>query len=168
MKIIIFGATGKLGSECLKQTVEAGHDVTALVRSSSKLPANLREKIKFIEGDGLNAKDVAQSIKKDAEAVLFAIGVVKQSPENLCTDVTRNILNAMVNSNTRRLIFCSGGSTLVDDDQITFGARFVEKFSSTFMPLKHNDKEHQYQLLEQSDVEWIGIRPLQMRKSYSV
>jgi putative NADH-flavin reductase len=33
------------------------------------------------------------------------------------------------------------------------------------MPLRHNDKEHQYQFLKQHpEVDWIGVRPLQMRK----
>ena len=42
MKITLFGATGKLGRECLAQCVEAGHAVTVLVRSPDKLPRALR------------------------------------------------------------------------------------------------------------------------------
>jgi len=165
MKITIFGATGELGSECLRQSSEAGHEVTVLVRSASKLPADLSKKITVVEGDGLNARDVERALDHGAEAILFTVGVDKHSPENLCTDVTRHILNVMVKSNIRRLIWCGGGSTFVEEDQITLGARVVRKIAQIFMPLKHHDKEHQYQLLkEHSEVEWIGVRPLQMRK----
>lgn len=165
MKITIFGATGSLGSECLAQALDAGHEVTVLVRSASKLPADSRKRIRVVEGDGLNAGDVDRAIGDDTDAILFAIGVNKHSPEDLCTDVTRHILKAMINSNVRRLVWCGGGSTLVEEDRVTFGAKIVKNIARIFMPLRHNDKEHQYQLLKQHpEVDWIGVRPLQMRK----
>ncbi|MBW2162798.1 MAG: NAD(P)H-binding protein [Deltaproteobacteria bacterium] len=158
MKITIFGATGALGSECLTQALDAGHEVTVLVRSASKLPDDSRKRIEVVEGDGLHAADVEQALGEGTEAVLFAIGVDKHSPEDLCTDVTRHILRAMVNSNVRRLVWCGGGSTLVEEDQVTFGARIVQMFAQIFMSLKHRDKEHQYELLQQHpEVEWIGV-----------
>jgi putative NADH-flavin reductase len=41
----------------------------------------------------------------------------------------------------------------------------VEKIAQTFMSLRHYDKEHQYQLLKQHpEIDWVGVRPLQMRK----
>jgi putative NADH-flavin reductase len=80
-------------------------------------------------------------------------------------NVTRHILAAMPRLGVRRLVWCGGGGTPVEDDRRTFGSRFVEWFSSTFMGLRHRDKVHQLELLEQNlAVEWIGIRPLQMRR----
>ncbi|MGI9284316.1 MAG: NAD(P)-dependent oxidoreductase [Pseudomonadales bacterium] len=165
MKITIFGATGALGSECLKQALDAGHEITVLVRSASKLPSDLRSQITVVEGNGLNADDVRRSIDAGTEAILFAIGVDKHSAEDLCTDITRHILNVMASVNIRRFIWCGGGSTFVEEDQITFGARIVEKIAQIFMSLRHDDKEHQYQLLKlHPEVDWLGVRPLQMRK----
>ena len=165
MKITIFGATGALGSECLTQALDAGHEVTVLVRSASKLPAHSTQRIRVIEGDGLNAGDVEQALTGGTEAILFAIGVDTHSPQDLCTDVTRHILSAMVGSNIHRLVWCGGGSTIVEEDRVTFGAKLVEKIAQTFMSLRHYDKEHQYQLLQQHpEIDWVGVRPLQMRK----
>ena len=59
MKITLFGATGSLGSECLRQAVLAGHDVTVLVRSAAKLPADLRDRISVVEGDAERRRRVA-------------------------------------------------------------------------------------------------------------
>ncbi len=165
MRIAILGATGSLGSECLRQALDAGHEVTVLVRSASKLPSGLAEKTTVVEGDALDATDVERALADGIEAILFAIGVDKHSPEDLCTDVTRHILKVMAKGNLRRLVWCGGGSTLVEEDQITLGARFVKKFSEIFLSLRHFDKEHQYQLLRQHpNIDWIGVRPLQMRK----
>lgn len=168
MKIAIFGATGALGAECLAQCVSAGHEVTALVRSPDKLPDNLRDRITVVEGDGLVAVDVERALGGGVEAVLFAVGVVKGSPEDLCTDVTRNILAAMPDLGVRRFVWCGGGSTLVEDDTIGFGAKFVEMFSRYLMAQKHRDKQHQIELLNaHREIEWIGVRPLQMKSGPS-
>jgi putative NADH-flavin reductase len=165
MNVTLFGATGSLGSECLLQLLGAGHTVTVLARTPSKLPSDLRDRIRVIPGDGLRSNDVAEALPPGTDAVLFAVGIDRRSPEDLCTDVTRNILASMRSVGTRRLIWCGGGATFVEDDVITFGAKFVEAFSRTLMGLRHRDKVHQLELLNQNrDIDWIGIRPLQMKK----
>jgi len=163
MRITLFGATGALGGECLQQCLDARHEVTVVARTPEKLNGSMRAQITVIEGDALAASVVDRALE-GAEAVLFAIGVDKGSPEDLCTDITRHILTSMQKHGTRRLVWCGGGSTIVADDDVTFGARFVEFFANTFMGLRHRDKAHQLELLEQNrDLDWIGIRPLQMR-----
>ncbi|MGI9431509.1 MAG: NAD(P)-dependent oxidoreductase [Myxococcota bacterium] len=163
MRITLFGATGALGSECLRQCLDARHEVTVVARTPDKLDRSLRAQIQVIEGDALDAVVVDRALE-GAEVALFAIGIDKSSPENLCTDITRHILASMRKHGTRRLVWCGGGSTIVAADEVTFGARFVEFFANTFMGLRHRDKAHQLELLEQNrDLEWIGIRPLQMR-----
>jgi putative NADH-flavin reductase len=164
MKITLFGATGAVGGECLRQALDAGHDITVLVRSAAKLPADLRCRICVVEGDALCADDVWRVISGDTEAILFAIGVDKRSMPNLCTDISRHILDALLDEPAVRFIWCGGGSTFVEDDRITLGGYFVRKFAAVFMSLRHQDKEHQYALLKQyPSVSWFGVRPLQMR-----
>ncbi|MEH6582240.1 MAG: NAD(P)H-binding protein [Halioglobus sp.] len=173
MNITIFGSTGAVGRECLTQSLAAGHSVKVLVRNADKLPSALRADIVVLEGDALNASDVASAVE-GADAVLFAIGVDKHSPENLCTDVTRLILERLRETgrdkpqgsscDACRFIWCGGGSTFVEEDKITFGAKFVRFFASTFMGLRHRDKEMQWQLLKQyQDIPCIGVRPLQIK-----
>lgn len=165
MEITIFGASGALGQEILKQALDAGHNITVLLRSKEALPPNLLSQITVIEGDGLNEADVARALNSKTDAVIFAIGVRKSSPENLCTNVTKIITQTMKDLGLKRFIWCGGGSTLVAEDNVTFGARTVEKIARVFMPLKHHDKTNQYQFLTTlTDIDWIGIRPLQMNK----
>ncbi len=47
MKITLFGATGLLGRECLSQCLESGHEVTVLIRTPDKLPAELQDRDGF-------------------------------------------------------------------------------------------------------------------------
>ena len=165
MNLVIFGATGALGLECVQQSLDAGHAVTALVRTPAKLPSALRERIQIVEGDALNAEAVGAVLEGGCDGILFAIGIDKHSPEDLCTIATRHIFESMRANGIRRFVWCGGGSTLVAEDEITLGARFVEFFANTFMGLRHRDKLHQLDLLaESSDLDWVGVRPLQMGK----
>ena len=82
MNLTLFGATGALGRECLRQSLEAGHRVRVLVRDPAKLDAALREKVEVVQGDGLDARAVDAALE-GSEAALFAIGIDKRSPENL-------------------------------------------------------------------------------------
>ena len=166
MNLTIFGSTGGLGSECLQQALEQGHNVTVLVRNPDKLPEALRSKVHVVQGDALKLEDVRKALPPDTDAILFAIGVdEKTSPRNLCTDVTRHILQVMREHNLPRLVWCGGGSNFLPGDQITFGAKFVRWWSETFLEHRHSDKELQLQLLlANQDVTWLGIRPLQMGK----
>jgi putative NADH-flavin reductase len=139
--------------------------VTVLVRSPNKLSPALRDRITVIEGDGLVAGDVACALPPGTDAILFAVGVdEKTSPPDLCTDVTRHILAEMRRQQIPRLVWCGGGSNLRPEDVVTFGARFVRWYSEVFLKHRHTDKEHQLQLLDgNTDLRWIGIRPLQMK-----
>lgn len=165
MRVTLFGATGSLGSQCLVQCLSAGHDVTVLVRSPEKLPTALRDKVTVVQGDGLVSDDVARAMPEGTEAVMFCIGVdEKTSPPDLCTDVTRHILALMRERDIARLVWCGGGSNFRPQDRITLGARFVRWFAGTFLKHRHSDKEHQLALLDaNADLDWIGVRPLQMK-----
>ncbi len=164
MKITLFGATGDLGQALLEQALAAGHDVTVLVRNPGRLRAGQRERVTLVEGDGLVAEDVRRALPEGTQAVLFAVGVdEKTSPRDLCTDVTRHIIATMRERGLSRFIWCGGGSNFRPEDDITFGARFVRWFSEHFLNHRHTDKEHQLDLLDDAtDIEWYGIRPLQM------
>lgn len=165
MKLTIFGATGDLGMACLRQVLEVGHELTVSARSPDKIPVDLRAQVNVVQGDALCFDDVLAAIPEGTDAVLFAIGVdEKTSPFNLCTDATRNILAAMRERGVSRFVWCGGGSNIVEDDVLSFGAKFVRWVGELFLKHRHFDKEHQLALLaENMDLDWLGVRPLQMK-----
>ena len=50
-RLIILGATGTLGRHVLRQAVAAGHDVTAFVRTPSRLPPDIAARVSVRTGD---------------------------------------------------------------------------------------------------------------------
>ena len=175
MNITIFGATGNLGGALLKQCIEAGHNITVLVRTPSKLPTSALEHgiVTVVQGDALETEDVDRVLSPETQVILFALGFnprfsKHKSPQNLCTDVTRNIIEAMRAKNIPRLVWVGGGSTLRPRrDKITFGSKFVRWYASSIFydRHRHNDKDNQMALLDANkDICWIGLRPCLMTK----
>ena len=50
-KIIVLGASGALGKHVAQQAVDAGHEVSVVVRTPSKLPPSWRDKVKVHKAD---------------------------------------------------------------------------------------------------------------------
>ena len=50
-RLLILGATGTLGRHVLRQALDAGHEVTVFVRTPSKLPPEVRERVSVHTGD---------------------------------------------------------------------------------------------------------------------
>ena len=54
MKLAIFGATGRTGKPLVKQALEAGHEVVALVRTPAKMPLP-SDRLTVVQGDSMRA-----------------------------------------------------------------------------------------------------------------
>uniref|UniRef100_A0A8C9APY1 Biliverdin reductase B n=1 Tax=Prolemur simus TaxID=1328070 RepID=A0A8C9APY1_PROSS len=74
-KIVIFGATGRTGLTTLAQAVQAGYEVTVLVRDPSRLPSEGPQPAHVIVGDVRHAADVDKAVTgQDAVVVLLGTG----------------------------------------------------------------------------------------------
>lgn len=72
MKICIFGATGRVGSQLMKLALQDSHDVTVLVRNQNSLVMK-QNNLHIVEGDVLQENDVKKALK-GADIVLSALG----------------------------------------------------------------------------------------------
>jgi len=78
-RLIIFGATGSLGSHVLRQALATGHEVTVFVRTISKLPLAAQANITVHQGDlsTLAPVDIAQIISGH-DALVNCAGLVTE------------------------------------------------------------------------------------------
>ncbi|SNY92626.1 Putative NADH-flavin reductase [Cohaesibacter sp. ES.047] len=155
MKVIIFGATGKVGRQLTAQALSEGHDVTAFVRKQS---GDLGEdpKLRHHLGDVLNPADVAAAIK-DHDAVFVALGKPLRNKDRLRTRGTANIIAAMQQHGPRRLVCLSGYGAGESYAKLPRFYRWV------IMPLVLNhvyaDHEEQEKLVRASGLDWTLVRP---------
>ncbi|WP_372814620.1 NAD(P)-dependent oxidoreductase [Paenibacillus sp.] len=73
MKITVFGLTGPLGMELIKQALEAGHAVVAFARSIEKLSHLTHERLDIIKGDLSNRTEIERAVT-GVDAVISLLG----------------------------------------------------------------------------------------------
>src|SRR2546421_12007672 len=104
MRLLILGATGGTGQQLVTQSLEQDHEVTALVRTPSKLNLS-HEKLTVIKGNVLD-KEVLMKALKAKDAVLSALGVGKSlKSSNLISNAVSTLIPAMNATEVKRVIF---------------------------------------------------------------
>jgi len=108
MKLTIFAATGGIGRQILEQAVDAGHDVTAVVRHPQKLPDELSSQIRVVSAD-LAAPDPAMltSAVQGADGVLSGLGPRSKAETGIAARGTQAIVAAMKAAGARRIVVVS-------------------------------------------------------------
>ena len=108
-KITVFGATGMLGKPVVRELVNAGFEVTAMVRSPEKASQELPAEVKIIAGDLRNRTDI-ESALDEAEAVYLNLSVKAETNEKDFQperEGLKTILEAAKNANVKRVAYCS-------------------------------------------------------------
>lgn len=104
MKVIVFGATGGVGKQVVQQGLDAGHEITAFIRTPSKLEVSY-EGLTIVQGDAFNAEEVSDAIKGH-DAVISCLGSstgMKKSDE--LQNMTRNIVEGMQRHDVNRIVY---------------------------------------------------------------
>ena len=155
MRIALFGGTGRVGSELLRQTLEAGHEVRALVRSPGKLESRPAE-LTVVQGDAMDAAAVRATIG-DCEAVVSALGANGGDAADTRRSGTANILAAMRDRGIRRLVVVGGFHVHVAGDPGNVGQRLIVPILRMTKNLVE-DTTGMGELVLRSDLDWTFVR----------
>jgi putative NADH-flavin reductase len=156
-KIALFGASGQTGQHFLKAALENGFEVKALVRDPTKITQN-SDQLNLIKGEVLNLDDV-RKVVEGADIVVSLFGQVKDSPEWLQTNGTKNIVQAMKEKNVKRIISLSGGALpFPEKDE----PKLIDKFFTGVMKMVAskilNDAIKHHEVLKNSGLNWTIVR----------
>lgn len=107
MRVAILGATGPTGQFAVKEALEKGYYVTALVRNPDKL-ATKDDKLKIEKVDIFKPAELSPHLK-GCDAVVSCLGTNTQgflgrSKVSFYTDSIKSIVSAMRTSNTNRIV----------------------------------------------------------------
>ena len=151
MNIAIIGASGKAGSLILKEAVERGNEVTAIVRDASKITNN---QVAVLEKDifNLTAEDV-----KSFDVVVNAFNA-PHGQEHLHVDAGKKLIDILSGLKTRLIVVGGAGSLYVDEAkvvQLFDTPEFPELYFATAKNMGENLKE----LQNSTSVNWTYISP---------
>jgi putative NADH-flavin reductase len=105
MKLVVLGATGGTGLELVRQAIQRGHSVTALVRSPDRLNP-FRDRITVKQGNLLNTSELEQVIKGQ-DAVLSGFGPrvpVSKADAHLLEQFAVALTGAMARAGVKRAV----------------------------------------------------------------
>ena len=154
MHIALFGATGGTGRQIVQQALQAGHQVSALVRDPAKLapaPAGLT----LIQGDVQEFARVEETLH-GADVVVVSLGNTANNPDMIVSTGTRRIVEAMQANGPRRLLVITSLGVGDSKDQVPFVFRMLMR---TMLAKAMADKEVQEDLVRASGLDWTIIRP---------
>lgn len=160
MKIVLYGATGRVGSRILAELLRRGDEVVAVTRHPEKLAA--RRGLTVHKGDLSDPSAIAESIR-GAAAVVSAYGPPPAKPEELVT-VTKRLIAAVQEvsqqasspEHATRLIVVGGAGSL----EVAPGKTLVTTpgFPAAWkqIALAH---EKALELLRHSSIDWTYLSP---------
>ncbi|MFF8270921.1 NAD(P)-dependent oxidoreductase [Streptomyces sp. NPDC016562] len=106
MKITVFGATGGVGREVVRQALDAGHEVTAVVRDPARLPVPAHERLRVATVSDVTDQEAVLSVISGQDAVVSALGAAsnKQAKATpVAGPALTAITSAMDRAGVRRL-----------------------------------------------------------------
>jgi putative NADH-flavin reductase len=168
MKLTIFAATGGIGRLAMEQAIAAGHDVTAVARKVSDLPASVRA----VKADLLAADPATlQAALDGADAVFSGLGPRKLADAGVTSRGTEAIIRAMKASDVRRIVVVSAAPVGTvpsprrpnppkHDPGDGFFMRYLGSVIAKTMLRKHyEDLAVMEDSLRDSGVDWTIVRP---------
>ncbi|MFB5676658.1 NAD(P)-dependent oxidoreductase [Paenibacillus terreus] len=150
MKIAVIGASGKAGSLIVKEAVDRGHEVTAIVRDASKVSdmAVLEKDVFSLTADDLQAFDV----------VVNAFGA-PPGQEHLHVEAGRALISALKGVPQTRLIVVGGAGSLYVDEAKTVRLMDTPDFPKQFLPTASNQGQNLQDLQNSNGIQWTFISP---------
>jgi uncharacterized protein len=152
MKLIVFGATGQVGIQAVKQGLWNNHQVRAFGRNTHTI--NLEDKnLELYPGAVFDENQVYDALK-DCDAVLSALGGSFDGEDKTRSLGMKRIVDAMTKADVKRIIAVGGLGVLNAPD-----GRFIldtPNYPAEYLPV---GREHlqAYQHLDASDLDWTFI-----------
>lgn len=152
MNITIFGATGMVGVEIVKQALWRKHKVTAFGRNVFDLRLE-DENLRLFKGALFDEAEVLEAVT-GADVVLSAIGGSIDGSDKTRSLGIKNIIAQMNKAGVKRIIALGGlGILNADDDTLLID---TPSYPAEFIPVG-NEHRKAYEYLKTSELNWTFI-----------
>ena len=153
MKLLIVGATGGTGRELVTQALDRGDEVSAFARRPDAL--GRRDGLRDIAGDVLDAAAVERAVAGH-DAVVCVVGKPATRPGTVRSEGTRNIVQAMERSGTKRLVCLS--TIGIGDTRQTLPALYRRLLVPLLLRATFAEHTRQEAVVRASRLDWTIVR----------
>jgi uncharacterized protein len=154
-RILILGATGSLGRHVTAQAIAADHHVSVMVRTPSKLPVEVRDKVVVHQADLTATSDPSLAkVFQGHDVIIHAAGHVTEG--QAFVDLVARVVTGLESlpDTARPVSWFLAGAALLDLDD--HGRRGVDlpRVSSIYWPHRVN-----FERIRQASLDWRMLSP---------
>jgi putative NADH-flavin reductase len=164
LNILVYGATGKIGSLVVDEALHRGHTVAAVSRDPTKIRLS-HENLTAVKGDLLDANSIADLVVGQDVVIISVRGIIGKSktPESAIQRIAvEKVVNVLrdLGDFAPRLIHVGGAGSL----EVAPGVLYADKLPKVFLP-KSLELEIRGQVLALEflrtidDVDWSYATP---------
>ncbi|MEV5958346.1 NAD(P)H-binding protein [Streptomyces sp. NPDC051987] len=157
MNLTVFGATGGIGREIVRQALASGHRVTAVVRDPARLTVT-GTSLEVVRAD-LTDPEVIRPALTGRDAVLSGLGPRGRGDAGVATRLTRTVLAAMEAEAVRRLVVVSAAPVGPEPDGDGLLDRTMRGLVSAILRPVYDDLRETEAELARSATDWTSVRP---------
>jgi len=159
MKMTVFGATGGIGGQVVRQALEAGHKVTAVVRDPARFEVS-HPALEVATVPGLTDPEALRPVLEASDAALSGVGPRGRKDGPVASSTTRGILRAMEASEVRRFVAVSAVPVgPVPEGESWLNRRIILPLISAFARDVYADLADMEEQIRRSTTEWTIVRP---------
>ncbi|MFF2010116.1 NAD(P)-dependent oxidoreductase [Streptomyces sp. NPDC058195] len=158
MRITVFGATGGVGRELVRQAVAAGHEVTAVVRDPARLAVPLRG-VRVCTKPRLDDPEALREAVEGRDVVLSGLGSRGRKADGVAERLTGSVLAAMEATGTRRLVVVSAAPVDPRPADDPLPDRLARTVVGAALKEVYADLARMEAALARSATDWTSVRP---------
>jgi len=164
MKILILGATGRMGRLVLEEALNQGHKINCLVREPGKIKLS-HANLKILQGTPAQIADLENAMK-GCNNIISTLNISRKNdfpwsklrtPPTFLSKVAKNILAASKNNRIDRLIVCSAWGVSETKKDIPFWFKWFIENSN--IGVAYKDHKRQENIIKSSELNWTIVRP---------
>jgi len=155
MKVAIIGATGFVGSALLKEAVERGHEVTAIVSNPGKVSAS--GKATALQADVLAEDTLAASLKGHDAVVSAFSGHAQADVRDYYVKGIQSIISAAKKAGAPRLLVVGGAGSL----EVAPGVQLIDtpQFPDQWKATAEGARDALNLLRKEQELNWTVLAP---------
>ena len=155
--IAVLGAAGGIGKQAVLAALDAGLQVTAILRTPAKLDL-IHPHLTIVQGDILQPVGLIQHLE-GKDAVISAIGAAGLKTTTLYSDGSKNLIRAMQEAGVDRAFFISASGLEVNPTH-PFLVRFATRFIlQKILRKMYADLWAMEKIVKASPIHWTIMRP---------
>lgn len=159
MRLTVFGATGGIGSHLVRQALDRGHTVTAVVRDPARLDVR-HSTLEVATVPTLDDADALGPVLRGSDAVLSGVGPRGRHDGPVASTATRTVLSAMRAEGVRRFVAVSAAPVGPTPDGDSFlNRRIVLPAISAVLKDLYADLRAMEDAMTNSSAAWTVVRP---------